>query len=65
MQKHFGHTNIFSNNFGIGPLPMRVDTSSKVLLNRNCISTSSVLLDKNFKKVVFLMNQDRLLHWRQ
>jgi len=50
MQKHFGHTNILSNNFGIGPLPIRANVSSQELLKKNCIALSSVILKKDILK---------------
>ena len=47
MQKQFGATSIFSNYFGIGPLPFKKDTSANALLQVNCIPTSSVVIKKD------------------
>jgi len=47
MQKQFGATSIFSNYFGIGPLPFKKDTSANALLQVNCIPTSSVIIKKD------------------
>ena len=46
MQKQFGITSIFSNYFGIGPLPFKKDTSTNALLQVNCIPTSTVIIKK-------------------
>ena len=52
MQKQFGSSNIFSNYFGIGPLPFRVDSTTSGLLQNNCIPMSSTLVKKTlFTKV--------------
>jgi len=47
MQKQFGATSIFSNYYGIGPLPFRVNTSTNSLLEHNCIPLSSVFIKKS------------------
>jgi len=47
MQKQFGAVNIFSNYFGIGPLPFKQNTSTAALLNVNCIPNSSVVIKKS------------------
>ena len=47
MQKQFGAISIFSNYFGIGPLPFKQDTSVEALVNENCIPNSSVIIKKN------------------
>ena len=47
MQKQFGITSIFSNYFGIGPLPFKKDTSTNALLQVNCIPTSTVIIKKD------------------
>jgi len=47
MLKRFGVTNVFSERYGIGPLPFRQKTSRNDLLHSNCISNSSVLVKKS------------------
>ena len=46
MQKQFGDLSIFSIEYGIGPLPFKVNTSTKNLLRTNCIPLSSVMVEK-------------------
>jgi len=46
MQKQFGDLSIFSKDYGIGPLPFKVNTSAKNLLKTNCIPFSSVMVEK-------------------
>jgi len=47
MHKKFGDISIFSNNYGINPLPFRVNTSPEALLRTNCIPLSTVLIEKD------------------
>jgi len=47
MQKHFGATSIFSNYFGIGPLPFKQNRYTNALLRVNCIPTSTVMVKKS------------------
>lgn len=47
MQKHFGETSIFSNYYGIGPLPFKQNTSTDALLRVNCIPNSTVMVKKS------------------
>jgi glycosyltransferase involved in cell wall biosynthesis len=52
MQKQFGSSSIFSNYFGIGPLPFKVDSSTSGLIKNNCIPMSSTIVKKTlFTKV--------------
>ena len=46
MVKEFGEISIYSNYFGINPLPFKVNTSTKALLMTNCIPFSTVLIEK-------------------
>lgn len=59
MQKQFEATSIFSNYFGIGPLPIRVDTSTKGLLNNNCIPLSTTLVRKKVLDNIGVFNEDK------
>jgi len=47
MQKYFGKTSIFTNNYGINPLPFKQNTSTNGLFKVNCIPSSSVMLKKD------------------
>lgn len=46
MIKEFGEISIYSNYFGINPLPFKVNTSTKALLMTNCIPFSTVLIER-------------------
>ena len=46
MQKYFGKTSIFSNYYGITPLPFKQNASTNGLFKVNCIPSSSVMLKK-------------------
>ena len=58
MQKEFGNTSIFSNRFGINPIPFRVKTSTEALINNNCIPLSSVLLERSIINEVGFFNEE-------
>ena len=59
MQKQFEATSIFSNYFGIGPLPIRVDTSTKGLINNNCIPLSTTLVRKKVLDNIGVFNENK------
>lgn len=59
MQKQFGATSIFSNYYGIGPLPFRVRTTSDALLNKNCIPLSSVVIKKEILNRIGFFNEKK------
>ena len=52
MRKQFGETSIFSKYFGIGPLSFTVNTSTRALLQKNCIALSSVMIQKEIMNKV-------------
>jgi len=59
MQKQFGTTSIFTNYYGITPLPFRVRTTPDALLNNNCIPLSSVLIKKKILDRIGVFNEDK------
>ena len=59
MIKEFGEISIYSNYFGINPLPFKVNTSTKALLMTNCIPFSTVLIEKLSLYKIGLFNEGK------
>ena len=60
MQKEFGDTSIFSNRFGVNPIPFRVKTSTEDLINNNCIPLSSVFMERSIINEVGYFNEEEI-----
>ena len=59
MRKQFGETSIFSKYFGIGPLSFTVNTSTRALLQKNCIALSSVMIEKEIMDRIGFFNEKK------